>query len=88
MPNLVIPTTMTLVVKVPGKRCFLFIGMVTSEESMQETRFGFIELEKGGACVGKGRFFLERLAEESDLVTEQLPGKDTHLSSARWSVLE
>lgn len=42
---------------------------------MQETRFGFIELEKGGACVGKGRFFLERLAEESDLVTEQLPGQ-------------
>lgn len=25
--------------------------------------------------MGKGRFFLERLAEESDLVTEQLPGQ-------------
>lgn len=42
---------------------------------MQETRFGFIELEKGGACVGKGRFFLERLTEDANLVAEQLPGQ-------------
>lgn len=42
---------------------------------MQETQFGFIELEKGGACVGKGRFFLERLTEDANLVAEQLPGQ-------------
>lgn len=42
---------------------------------MQDCATGFIELQKGGAVLRKGRSFLERLAEDSDLTMEPLPGQ-------------
>jgi sporulation protein YqfC len=42
---------------------------------MQESLCGFIGLKKGGACVGKGRYILARFSEDSDLISEQLPGQ-------------
>ena len=42
---------------------------------MQTLDPGFIELPKGGAAVGRGRSFLERLAEETELAAEPLMGQ-------------
>lgn len=42
---------------------------------MQDSLPQFIESGKGGVRMGKGRSFLERLAEDTDLILEPMPGQ-------------